>query len=99
MVLVIGSFCRYMLSIYEYTNHEVFKAKSHRDSSGTFEDHQDLSEALTRLCVNKCQKSLKRFILRLLLEHALGGFALTGKIEFLPYVKALNANPHNISHD
>ena len=23
----------------------------------------------------------------------MGGFALTGKIEFLPYVKVLNANP------
>ena len=26
----------------------------------------------------------------------LGGFALTGKIEFLPYVKVLNANPPNV---
>ena len=26
----------------------------------------------------------------------MGGFALTGKIEFLPYVKVLNANPPTV---
>ena len=36
---------------------------------------------------------LMRFINQSINSQIMGGFALTGKIEFLPYVKVLNANP------